>query len=99
MVDDVGLRAFIRAAVVVSAEVDVHHPILEFLPGQGQRMTAAVTKQQPTKQIFSPHPGRTAMSCPDFCAAGEGDRGDGLNVKNAEPSTTRRFLSSIAYAI
>ena len=66
MVDDVGLRAFIRAAVVVSAEVDVHHPILEFLPGQGQRMAAAVTKQQPTKQIFSPHPGRTAMFCPDF---------------------------------
>ena len=28
------------------------------------------------------------MFCPDFCAAGAGDRGDGLNVKNAEPSTT-----------
>ena len=45
MVDDMGLRAFIRVAVVVGAEVDIHLPILELLPGQGQRMTATVTKQ------------------------------------------------------
>ena len=44
MVDDVGLWAFIRAAVVVSTEVDVHLSILKLLPGQGKRMTAAVTK-------------------------------------------------------
>ena len=45
MVDDVGLWAFIRAAVVVGAEVDIHLPILELLPGQGQRMTAAIAEQ------------------------------------------------------
>ena len=49
MVDDVGLWAFIRATVVVGAEVDVHLPILELLPGQGQRMAAAVTEQQSPK--------------------------------------------------
>lgn len=49
MVDDVGLRAFVWAAVVVGAEVDIHLPILEFLSGQGQRMTVAVTEQQPSK--------------------------------------------------
>jgi hypothetical protein len=25
------------------------------------------------------------MFCPDFCAAGAGDRGDGLNVKTQNP--------------
>ena len=49
MVDDVGLRAFIRAAVVVGTDVDVNLPILEFLPGQGKWMAAAVAKQQPSK--------------------------------------------------
>ena len=44
MVDDVGLWAFIRAAVVVGAEVNVHLPVLELLPGQGQRMTAAIAE-------------------------------------------------------
>ena len=67
MVDDMSLGAFIRAAVVMGAKVDIHLPILELLPGQGQRMTAAVTEQQPPKQVLSPHPGRTAMFCPDFC--------------------------------
>ena len=70
MVDDVGLGAFIRAAVMVGAEIDVYFPILELLPGQGQRMTAAVAEQQSPKQILSPHPGRTVMFCPDFCSAG-----------------------------
>ena len=32
MVDDVDLWAFIRAAVMVGAEVDIHLPIPEFLP-------------------------------------------------------------------
>ena len=45
MVDDVGLGTFIQAAVMVGAEVNVNLPILEFLPGQGQRMTAAVAEQ------------------------------------------------------
>ena len=45
MVDDMSLGAFVRAAVMVGAEVDIHLPILELLQGQGQRMTAAVTKQ------------------------------------------------------
>ena len=36
MIDNVGLGALIRAAVVVGAEVDIHLPILELLPGQGQ---------------------------------------------------------------
>ena len=49
MVNDVGFRAFIRAAVVVSTEVDVNLPILELLLRQGKRMTAAVAKQQPSK--------------------------------------------------
>jgi hypothetical protein len=49
MVDNVGLRTFIRAAVVVGAEVNVHLPVFEFLPGWGQRMTAAVAKQHPPK--------------------------------------------------
>ena len=49
MVDDMCLGAFIRAAVVVGTEVDVHLPIFEFLPGQGQRMAAAVAEQQTTK--------------------------------------------------
>lgn len=44
-----GLGAFIRVVVVVGAEVDVHLTILELLPGHGQRMTAAVTEQQPPK--------------------------------------------------
>lgn len=50
---------------MVSAEVDVHLAILELLPGQGQRMTAAVAEQQSPKQILSPHPGRTVMFCLD----------------------------------
>ena len=33
MVDDVRLGTFIRAAVVVGTEVDVHFTILELLPG------------------------------------------------------------------
>ena len=49
MVDDLGLGTFIRAAVMVGAEVDINLPILELFPGQGQRMTAAITKQQPPK--------------------------------------------------
>ena len=49
MVYDVGLRTFIRAAVVVGAEVNIHLSVLELLPGQGKRMAAAVTKQQPSK--------------------------------------------------
>ena len=49
MVDDVCLWAFMRAAVVVSTEVDVNLPILELLPRQGKRMAAAVTEQQPSK--------------------------------------------------
>ena len=44
MVDDVGLWAFIRAAAMVGAEVDINLPILELFPGQGQRMTAAVAE-------------------------------------------------------
>ena len=49
VVDDVSLGAFILAAIVVGAEVDIHLPVLELLPGQGQWMTAAVTEQQPSK--------------------------------------------------
>ena len=45
MIDNVGLGALIRAAVVVGAEVDVSFPILEFLPGQYQGMTAAGTEK------------------------------------------------------
>ena len=45
MVDDVGLGAFIRTAIVMGTEVDIHLPILELLPGQGQRVTAAVAEQ------------------------------------------------------
>ena len=44
MVDDVCLWAFIRAAVVVGAEVNVHLPILELFPGQGLGMTVAVAE-------------------------------------------------------
>ena len=36
MVDNVGLKAFSQSAIVVGAEVDIHLPILELLPGQGQ---------------------------------------------------------------
>lgn len=36
-------------AVVVIAEVDIHLPILGFLPGQGKWMAAVVTEQQPPK--------------------------------------------------
>ena len=49
MVDDVCLGTFIRTAVVVGAEVYILLPILEFLPGQGQRMAAAVAEQQSPK--------------------------------------------------
>ena len=49
MVDDMGLGTFIWAAVVVGAEVDVHLPVLELLPGQGQRMATAVAEQHPPK--------------------------------------------------
>ena len=49
MVNDMSLWTFIRAAVVVGAEVDINFPILELLPGQGQRMAAAVTEQQSSK--------------------------------------------------
>ena len=49
LVDDVRLRTFIRTSVMVGTEVDIHLPILEFLSGQGQRMTAAVAEQQPPK--------------------------------------------------
>ena len=44
MVDGMGLGAFIRTAVVVGAEVDIHLPILKLLPGQGQWMVAAVAE-------------------------------------------------------
>ena len=66
MVDDVSPGALVRAAVVVGAEIDVHLPVLELLPGQGQWMAAAVAKENSTKQIIPTHPGRTAMFCPDF---------------------------------
>ena len=69
MVDDVGLGTFIRAAVVVGTEVDINLPVLEFLPGQGKWIAAAVAKEYSTKQIIPMHPGRTAMFCPDFCVA------------------------------
>lgn len=42
---DVVWETFIRAAFVMCAKVNVHFPILELLPGQGQRMAAAVAKQ------------------------------------------------------
>lgn len=45
MVDDMGLRTFVWAAVMVGAEVDIHLPILEPLSGQCQRMTAAIAEQ------------------------------------------------------
>ena len=70
MVYDMGLGTFIRAAVVVGTEVDVHFTILEILPGQGKWIAAAVAKEYSTKQIIPMHPGRTAMFCPDFCAVG-----------------------------
>lgn len=44
MVDNVGLRTFVRSAVVVGTEVDVNLPILELLPGQGQWMATAVAE-------------------------------------------------------
>lgn len=44
MIDDVGLGTFIWAAVMVGTEIDVYFPILELLPGQGQRMPAAVAE-------------------------------------------------------
>ena len=66
MVDNVSSGAFIRSAAVVSAEVNIHLPVLELLPGQGQWMAAAVAKENSTKQIIPMHPGRTAMFCPDF---------------------------------
>ena len=78
MIDNVSFGALIRAAVVVSAEVNIDLPILELFPGQGQRMTAAVAKEYSTKQIIPMHPGRTAMFCPDFCVAGA----DGQNGRN-----------------
>lgn len=59
MVDDMSLGTFIRASIMVSAEVDIYFPILELLSGQGQRMTAAIAEQQSPKQVLSPHPGRT----------------------------------------
>lgn len=49
MVDDMGLGTFIRTAVMVGAEVDINLPIFEFLPGDGQRMTATIAKQQSPK--------------------------------------------------
>ena len=49
VVDDVSFGAFIRAAVVVGTEVDVHFTTLDLLPGQGQRMTAAIAEQQSSK--------------------------------------------------
>ena len=54
----------------MSAEVNIHLPVLEFLPGQGQWMAAAVAKENSTKQIIPMHPGRTVMFCPDFYVAG-----------------------------
>ena len=45
VVNNVGLWTFVRAAVVVGAEVDIHLPILEPLSGQCQRMTAAIAEQ------------------------------------------------------
>lgn len=44
MVDNVSSGAFIRSAAVVSAEVNIHLPVFELLPGQGQWMAAAVAK-------------------------------------------------------
>ena len=65
MADDVGLRTIIRAAIVVGVEVNIHLPVLELLPGQGQWMAAAVTKEYSTKQIIPTHPGRT-VNCTPF---------------------------------
>ena len=45
MIDNVGLGALIRAAVVVGAEVDVSFSIFELLPGQRQGMTTAGTEK------------------------------------------------------
>ena len=44
MVDDMGLGALIRAAVVMGTEVNVSFPLLELLPGQRHGMTAAITE-------------------------------------------------------
>ena len=49
MVDDVGLGTFLRAAVMVGAEVDINLPVLPLLPRQSQQMTAAVSEQQAPK--------------------------------------------------
>mgnify|MGYP003314155604 CR=1 FL=1 len=49
MVDDVRLGTFIRAAVVVGGEVDIHLPTLELLSRAGKWMAAAVAEQQPPK--------------------------------------------------
>ena len=49
MVDDMGLRTFVWAAVMVGAEVDINLPILELFPGQGQWMTAVVAEKQSPK--------------------------------------------------
>ena len=69
MVDNVSSGALIRAQAVMSAEINIHLPVLELFPGQGQWMAAAVAKEYSTKQIIPMHPGRTAMFCPDFCVA------------------------------
>ena len=66
MVDDVSPGALVRAKVVMRAEVNIHLPVFELFPGQGQWMAAAVAKENSTKQIIPMHPGRTAMFCPDF---------------------------------
>ena len=68
MVDYVSPGALVRAQVVMRAEVNIHLPVFELLPGQSQWMAAAVTKKYSTKQIIPMHPGRTAMFCPDFSA-------------------------------
>ena len=52
VVDNVGLGALIWAAVVVGAEVDVSFPIFEFLPGQCQRVTEAVTEKTRGGALF-----------------------------------------------
>ena len=49
MVNDMSLWTFIRTTVVMSAEVDIHIPILELFPGQGQWMATAVAEKQSPK--------------------------------------------------
>lgn len=66
MIDDVGLGTGLGMPVVVCAEVDIRFPILKLLPGDCQRMPAAITVQQIPKQILPSLLCRTAMLRPDL---------------------------------